>query len=91
MLCRLLNRKNLPEDNYEHFQDGIDGIIISATYLTPLIVEKAHNAGKFVGVWISRGNSVENEELYHKVFSLKVDFFYLDIPIKGMEYRNQNY
>lgn len=69
--------------------ENTDGINLSATYLTPEIVEQVHAIGKTVGVWLSRGNSFETTELYNKVFGLKVDFVYLDMPLIGMKHRDE--
>lgn len=66
MLCTLLNRKNISAGSLEAYipPEGVDGINISATYLTKEIVEQAHNLGKTVGVWIERKDTKENDDLY---------------------------
>lgn len=70
---------------------GADGVTLSSKYLTPEIVNDVHRIGKTVGVWLSRGASTEDEELYDKVFGLNVDFIYLDKPLLGMNHRNLYY
>lgn len=71
MLCQLFNRKNLPEVGgligYDP-QPGIDGINLSATYLTKEIIYQAKSKGATVGVWLKRGETKENKELYDLVF-----------------------
>lgn len=94
MLCQLLNRKNLAEVgglNGYCPKEGVDGINISATYLTQDIVAQAKNMGKTVGVWLERKDTKETAELYDFVFMSKVDFVFLDAPLPGMQYRDQNY
>ena len=94
MLCQLLNRKNLAEkggiDGYSP-KEGVDGINMSATYLTKEIVDQAKSLGKTVGVWLERKDTKETKELYDLVFGSKVDFVFLDAPLPGMSYRDQNY
>lgn len=68
--------------------EGADGVTLSSRYLTPEIVKDVHRLGKTVGVWLSRGASTEDEELYDRVFGLGVDFIYLDKPLLGMNYRD---
>jgi glycerophosphoryl diester phosphodiesterase len=91
MLCRLLNRMNAAEETLEAYMptENVDGVNISATYLTKEIVDSVHSTGKTIGVWLSRVHSKENDELYSQVFGLGVDFVYLDKPMQGMAYRDQ--
>lgn len=91
MLCQLLNRKNLAEkgglEGYNP-KEGVDGINMSATYLTKEIVDQAKQQGKTVGVWLERKDTKETKELYDLVFGSKVDFVFLDAPLSGMSYRD---
>ncbi len=66
-----------------------DGVNISATYLTEEIVELVHSVGKRIGVWLERAATKETQDLYEKIFSLKVDFVFLDVPLPGMKYRDE--
>ena len=87
MLCQLLNRKNLAEvgglQGYNP-KEGVDGINISATYLTQEIVNQAKKQGKTVGVWLERKDTKETKELYDLVYQSGVDFVFLDAPLPGM-------
>ena len=42
----------------------MDGINISATYLTTEIVSQTKSSGQTIGVWLSRNDTKETEELY---------------------------
>jgi glycerophosphoryl diester phosphodiesterase len=87
----LLNRKNLAEKggiNGYYPKQGVDGINMSATYLTKEIVDQAKKLGKTVGVWLERKDTKETKELYDLVFGSKVDFVFLDAPLPGMQFRD---
>ena len=87
LLCQLMNRKNLPEAGYLSIE-GMDGINISATYLTEEIVAQTKSRGQTIGVWLSRNDTKETEELYQLVFGHQVDFIFLDCPLLGMRHRD---
>jgi hypothetical protein len=42
----------------------MDGINISATYLTTETVSQTKSRGQTIGVWLSRNDTKETEELY---------------------------
>ena len=65
------------------------GINISSAKLTTDVVKYCHQNGKKVGVWIDREYFTENEDFYHLILDMNVDFFCADFPLKAREARSK--
>lgn len=77
--------------NYE-VDEGTTGINVLYEYLTEEIVQKAHTAGNYVGVWYATATKEESEEMWDEVFSVAgkgVDFFFSDKPQEAMKARDK--
>jgi glycerophosphoryl diester phosphodiesterase len=77
-LYNYYNSDELPHpDIYSTLGSGIN---ISSVKLTREVVQICHAKGKEVGVWIDRDLFSENDEFYHTIYHMGVDFFCSDYP-----------
>jgi glycerophosphoryl diester phosphodiesterase len=83
----LYNEENCPLPHPDHYTAYGDGINISANHINEEVVQYCKNKGLKVGVWISKKDFTENDEFYHKMFNMGVDFIVVDQPLKAMEAR----
>ena len=59
-----------------------DGLNIQYEHVTSEVVERLHQAGKLVFVWIEADVTVETVEVYCRMFDLNVDSFCTNYPLQ---------
>ena len=68
------------------------GVNIFLEYLTEERVSKVHNDGSLIGLWYVKARHTEDAAMWEKAFTFDggIDFFYSDMPLAAMEYRNSH-
>ena len=56
------------------------GVNIRYNFLTEELQNKVHSQNKLLGVWYNKMDTIEDNEMYEKIFTIGngVDFFYSD-------------